>query len=187
MLSYILHDPSLFAATRLEASSAAHSSTSPTELSNRLDQCPRINAVFHETLRMTSSSMSVRDKHLRAGTKVLVPYRQLHFDEKVFGATAAYFDPERFLAHEDLSRSSSFRPFGGGTTYCPGRFIAKREGLTFVALVLERFEVDLAEHKGDSKVPFPQIEDGKPCLEIMGSRDGLDTILKIKPAESSGG
>lgn len=194
VLTYILHDSSLFTAIRGEAISAVRSSTSPNDLANSLEQCKSINAVFHETLRMTSSSMSVRNvlepvtiggKYLRAGTKVLVPYRQLHFDDKVFGTNAAVFDPERFLASKDLSRSSSFRPFGGGTSYCPGRFIAKREVLTFVALVLERFDVDLAEQNIHSKALFPQIEDGKPCLGIMGPRDGWDTLLRVKPGSKS--
>ncbi len=143
---------------------------------------------------MTSSSMSVRNvlepltvggKDLRAGTKVLIPYRQLHFDDKVFGANAAVFDSERFLASKELSRSSSYRPFGGGTTYCPGRFIAKKEVLTFVALVLERFDIALPEQKLGSMASFPQIEDGKPCLGIMGPRDGWDTILKVKKSSKS--
>lgn len=127
----------------------------------------------------------VGGKYLRAGTKVLVPYRQLHFDEKAFGANAASFDEERFLANKELSRSPSFRPFGGGTTYCPGRFLAKNEVLTFVALVLVRFEISLAEDKSDSKVSFPQIEDGKPCLGIIGPRDGWDTLLSVRPGGKS--
>jgi len=133
------------------------------------------------SVRNVLEPLTVGGKYLRAGTKVLVPYRQLHFDDKVFGGNAAVFDPERFLASKDLSKNSSFRPFGGGTTYCPGRFIAKREVLTFVALVLERFDVGLAAREKGQKAPFPQIEDGKPCLGIMGPRDGWDTLLSVKP------
>lgn len=65
-----------------------------------LDSCPRLNAFFDEVMRMTNSSSSVRsvvsdtvigDTVLGAGTKVLIPYRQLHFNEDVFGENALQF------------------------------------------------------------------------------------------------
>lgn len=105
---------------------------------------------------------------VRKGTEVLVPYRQLHFDDRTFGKAPEYFDSDCFLDKNDLSRSSNFRPFGGGTTYCPGRFVAKREVLTFVALVLERFDVVVAEQENGGTAPFPQIEDGRPAWELWG-------------------
>ncbi|KAI4137762.1 MAG: hypothetical protein LQ341_004999 [Variospora aurantia] len=191
VLTHILHDPSLLASTRTEAISAVRSSGgSPNSLAANLeDKCPHLNAVLNETLRITSASSTIRNvvdsftlggKRLRKGTKVLIPGRQLHLDERAFGVDAKSFDPERFLAKKDLVRSSNFRPFGGGTTYCPGRFLAKREVLTFVALVLARFELSLSKPENGATVPFPQIEDGKPCLGLMGPRFGWDTTIQIQ-------
>ena len=61
------------------------------------DSCVRLNCVFDEVLRITSSSLSTRDVLsdtiigdfvLRSGTKVLIPYRHLHFDEAIFRSNA---------------------------------------------------------------------------------------------------
>lgn len=168
-------------------------SGSPNSLASSLEKCPRLNAVFNETLRITTSSSTIQNvvdtltlggKRFRKGTKVLVPYRQLHFDDRAFGKDPESFDSDRFFNKKDLSRSSNFRPFGGGTTYCPGRFIAKGEVLTFVALVLERFDVEVAKQESGGTATFPQIEDGKPCLGIMGPRLGWDTVLEVRKVES---
>ncbi|MCJ1268396.1 hypothetical protein MMC22_008284 [Lobaria immixta] len=49
----------------------------------------------------------------------------------------------RFLgvANAGLAKGKSYRPFGGGSTYCPGRFGAKQEVFMFVATVLARFDI----------------------------------------------
>lgn len=154
-----------------------------------LNDCPHLNAVYHEVLRLTSSSSSIRNvlkptcvsgKNLRIGTKVLIPFRQLHFNEDIFGADAATFNPERFLRNKEIHRSGTFRPFGGGTTHCPGRFLAKNEVLVFTALVLTRFDITLAEKGSDHASAFPKIEDGKPCLGIMGPVNGADVLLRVR-------
>lgn len=125
-------------------------------------------------------------KLLSPGKVVLIPCRQLHFDERHFGGNALQFRPERFLEDKDLSRSTSFKPFGGGTTYCPGRFLAKREVFTFVALFLCRFEVDLGPPEDElatkswSLPSFPKIEEMKPCLGIMGPAKNEDVKIYVR-------
>ncbi|MCJ1343208.1 hypothetical protein MMC31_001400, partial [Peltigera leucophlebia] len=143
ILTYILHDISLHATIRNEIGPAVDAPTSPNDLAALLDRCSNLNAVFNEVLRLTSSSSSIRNvlkpvtiggKNFRIGTKVLIPFRQLHFNEDIFGVDAGTFNPERFLRNKELNRGASFRPFGGGKTYCPGRFLAYREILVFTAL-----------------------------------------------------
>ena len=153
-------------------------------LSWLLESCPRLNAFFDEVMRMTASSSSVRtavsdtvmgDAVIRTGMKILIPYRQLHFNEEVFGEDALELDPERFLKRKALARSSSYRPFGGGSTYCPGRFIARQEVVVFVGIVLHRFRVQLV-----SKGGIPKLEEGKPCLGVMGPIKGGDVIIRVE-------
>ena len=113
---------------------------------------------------------------------MLVPCRQLHFDTAIFGSDAASFSPERFLKRKELGRSLSFRPFGGGTTYCPGRFLAQREVYVFVALFVMRFDVMIAGEgvgKGFESA-FPKIEEMKPCLGIMGPAEGEDVKVVVQ-------
>jgi cytochrome P450 len=73
------------------------------------------------------------------------------------------------LKCKDLGRSPSFKPFEGGTAYCSGRFLAQREGLVFVAVLLSRFDVGLTPDFGGrvgeevERQPFPRVEQMKPC------------------------
>lgn len=137
-MAYLIFNPSLLVAIKAEISSADCDRL--VGLESRLEACPHLIALYYEVLRLTTASASVRtiesatplgNVTLRAGGKVLLPFRQLHFNEMVFGENASKFDAERFLRNKSLSKSMSFRPFGGGSTYCPGRYVARREVLVF--------------------------------------------------------
>ncbi|KAL9608970.1 MAG: hypothetical protein Q9167_006221 [Letrouitia subvulpina] len=201
ILAHILHDETLLDSLRSEIVPVVQAGL--TGLEYRLEECPLLDSVWNETLRLTASSSSVRtvrstteirSKILRPGTKVLIPYWQLHFNENVWGPNPEAFEPERFLKNKELVRNSSFRPFGGGTTYCLGRFLAKREVMTFVALVLYRFDISLTTVKRTDigndgknitvqKLAFPDLEEREHCLGIMGPVKGHDVYLNVKPAK----
>lgn len=123
---------------------------------------------------------------LPQGYRVLAPYRQLHYNEDVFGKNAGEFDPERFLVNKDLIHHPSFRPFGGGANYCPGRFIARQEVCVFIALVLDRFDIErLVErpgttHKGTPMDRLPKLSMWRPCIGVMGPADGEDVMVRVK-------
>ena len=155
-------------------------------LETRLEKCPRLAALYGEVLRLTASSASIRtvesDTPLRnvvpsAGGKVLMPFRQLHFNKDVFGSNADEFDSERFLRDKSLGKSSSFRPFGGGATYCPGRYVAKREVMVFIALAMSQFDIRLAE-KERSK--FPKLDTRTPSLGVMMPMTGEDVQVVVR-------
>ena len=193
ILTYLLYDSTLLALIRDETS---HAFTTTGELSMTflLDSCVRLNCVFDEVLRMTNSSSSVRsvvsdtvigDFVLRSGAKVLIPYRQLHFDEATFGANAQEFDSGRFFRQKNLHKSPGYRPFGGGSTYCPGRFIARQEVVAFVAYVLQRFELEVSDvEKDGTPNAFPRLEEKKPCLGVMGPVHGNDLIVSVRQRTS---
>jgi cytochrome P450 len=183
-MAYLLFDPLLFAAIKTEIKSARCDSLPGLE--SRLEECPRLMAFYEEVLRLTTASASIRTIEadtclgnftLRAGGKVLLPFRQLHFNEKVFGENAGAFDPERFLKNKNLSKSPSFRPFGGGITYCPGRYVARREVLVFIALALHQFD-DIRLTQGEQSV-FPRLDTKKPSLGIMMPMAGEDVRVTV--------
>ncbi len=196
MLAYLLHDHSLLSSIRAETAPALNTtSTTPIDISYLLTTCPRLEALFHEVLRISNSSASVRavvaptrlgSKVLRAGRKVLIPHRQLHNNQSVFGPNASSFDAERFLRQKDLSRNPSYRPFGGGSTYCPGRIVARQEIFAFVALALQRFEVGLTEAPGDGEgtgegtQAFPRLDEMTPSLGVMAPQKGDDVFVSVK-------
>ena len=89
------------------------------------------------------------------------------------------FHPERFLDKEDLTKCTSFKPFGGGVTYCSGRFIARREVLAFVALVISSYDLVIAK-EGGGKGGVPQQDEHKPTLGVVGPVRGDDLIVRVE-------
>lgn len=122
---------------------------------------------------------------LHKGTKVLIPYRQLHLNGDVLGSDPLNFNAEQFLMNKGLSRSPSYRPFGGGMSLCPGRLLARRQAITFAAVVPYRFDIGLTEVEvatvSKPSPRFPSLEEGKPSLSIMGPVNE-DVCVTIKQA-----
>jgi hypothetical protein len=182
LLSYMLQAPSLVQVIRDETR-AAFSEDGKIDLEYLHRQCPQLDAMWNETIRMTAYSASVRfitedtiigGKILRKGNRLMIPYRQLHFDQGVFSKTAESFDHERFLKNVNLTQNSNWRPFGGGNTMCPGKYMAKRSVLLFIAMLLQRFDIEM-----DGYQPIPAPEEGKPVLGLMSVKDGEELRVRL--------
>lgn len=185
MLAHLLFDPALLAAIRAEIAPAITRTSIDTE--HLLASCPLLNAVWDETLRQTAFTASVRyltadvvlpgsPVVLRAGNRIMMPQRQLHYDESIFGADARTFDAERFLKNPKLRTSGSYRPFGGGTTLCPGRHLAKVACLAFVAGLVGRFDVRLE----DETQGFPEPAEEYPTITLVDIRPGTDLRVVVR-------
>ena len=76
-----------------------------------------------------------------------------------------------------------YRPFGGGMTLCSGRTLGRREVLSFAALILWRYEIQLVqvgqEVLGTKGMLLPRLDEGKPSLGIAKQMQGDDSIVKI--------
>lgn len=110
-----------------------------------LDECPQLDAVWFEVLRIYNNAAvackatvdtAISNKSISKNETVLGPFRQFHLNSDIFGQDVTGFDPNRFLANKNLSHVRGYYPFGGGNTYCPGRFFARSEIYTFVATAL---------------------------------------------------
>ncbi|KAM0802495.1 cytochrome P450 [Usnea florida] len=192
VLAYLLDDTKLLTIIRAETAQTVCNNNA--NLDRLMNHCPRLEALFLEVMRLTASTTTMRKiispteiggKILRAGYRVLTPYRQLHYNEDVFGDDVDRFDPERFLGKKDLAHHPSFKPFGGGANYCPGRFIARQEVFVFIALVLHRFDIERVEQsdlnqQGTSDSRLPKLSKSRPCLGIMSPADGEDVIINIR-------
>ncbi|KAL8786221.1 MAG: hypothetical protein Q9213_002910 [Squamulea squamosa] len=185
MLAYLIKHPQLLEQIRRETKPAF--ATGGLSIDYLKDSCPLLDGVWNETLRHSAFSASVRHitedtviggKTLRKGNRLMIPYRQLHFDEGVFGEDAHDFQPARFERNSKLLRSASWRPFGGGVTMCPGRYIAKESVAIFVAIALRRFDMEFV-----SGQVFPQGAEGTPVLGIMSIHDGADPLVRITPRQ----
>ncbi|RWA06506.1 hypothetical protein EKO27_g8601 [Xylaria grammica] len=194
LLSYLIYNPSLLEAYRAETAAAFGDDGALVDPFMIQDSslCPWVDAIWHETLRMSGWAASVRlitadtvigGKYMRKGNRVMVPHRLLHFDEGVFGEQPHKFRPERWTQKvnnsdepgvNSLARSPSWRPFGGGKTMCSGRFLARFSVTTFVATLLARFDVELVGNP-----PFPRADEGRPVLGTMSVKEGDDFRVKI--------
>lgn len=90
-------------------------------------------------------------------TSIQVILKGVHHDRKVWGEDADVFNPERFLngGYESLP-SNSWKPFGNGRRSCIGRAFAEQEMLMVVALLLQRFQIEMADpHYDLRKRPQP--------------------------------
>lgn len=159
-MAYILHDKELHDSIRWETLPAVQNSD--LDLKYLANNCPKLKSVYHEILRLRKRDFAYRKvehdttiggKLLRGGNFAIVPVCQLHDNRDVFGSDALSFDPYRFLKQTELSDSLSFKPYGGGKTYCPGRFFAMQEIFGFVALQIHRFDIQLASRM--QKFPVP--------------------------------
>ncbi|KAL1622104.1 hypothetical protein SLS54_005169 [Diplodia seriata] len=187
LLSYLLFNPALLAAVKEETGHAFTNGRLDTaKLAN---DCPILDSVWLEVLRLVNGAMSVRKvvtpttisgKELESGNTVIIPFRQLHFNEHVWGQARFGFDPERFLKGQKLRNHASYRPFGGGVSLCPGRHLAKSEVCGFLATLLQRYDVALP-----AALPpqvFPRLDETKPSTGITGALGDMDVVFDIVSA-----
>ena len=184
MTGFLLLDPPLIAKVREELQSSFREDGT-LDIPSLQSQTTYLTALFHESMRVSNSSSSARyittdtqigPYTLKAGRRLLIPYRQLHLNKAVFGENAAEFNIDRFLNDKKLSSHPSYRPFGGGATYCPGRFLAKQEIFMALAYLLCRYDVQLLPGKEQK---FPRMDELKPGIGIIGPIDGDDLIVRV--------
>ena len=183
-----MHKPTLLASIREEVLPGVVEDT--LNVPYLVEHCPRLEAIYFEVLRLRMSSSLMRSvvqetvvggKILRKGNNVVVPYRQLHLNADFWGPDAAEFNAERFLYDKSLSRSSSYKPFGGGQHLCPGRFLAKKLVFSFIALALSRFQISLDTRDGKEQARFPRANESKPALGTLSPIAGDEVILRVEP------
>nr|AIG56103.1 secreted protein [Achlya hypogyna] len=113
-----------------------------------LDQCVLLGSAIDEALRLGSSSLILRqavadvsvivDKRpvpLARGERIAMFPALQHMNAALFDAPEAFrFD--RFV-HATKSQRDALRPFGLGSTLCPGRFLAKYQIKSWIALMIQ--------------------------------------------------
>lgn len=164
-------------------------------MSYLVDRCPHLEAFFLEVLRLINGALGIRQviettningKILRSGNTLVIPFRQLHFDTTVWGQNPEEFDPGRFLKDKSLGNHPSYRPFGGGVSYCPGRYLVSHQVFGFAATCLQRFDVDLPSLPlpggGHRSQPFPKLDTTKPSTGTVACVENMDVIIDVRKA-----
>jgi len=186
LLAYVIFNPGLVEIFREETENAFETGVfdyAPIENSARM------NAIWFEALRLSTSSVSFRTitqdytlkgTTMRKGNQVLLNPRLFHLDEEYFGDSVHDFNEKRFI-NNTLGRSPAFRPFGGGEPICPGRTMAKQTTITFVAYALHRFDFKLEKPQ---LFPRPS-QEGNPGVGIMAPVVGDDLTVRITKREKA--
>ncbi|KAF2474021.1 cytochrome P450 [Lindgomyces ingoldianus] len=161
-------------------------------------KCPHLSSMVNETLRLAVASPLVRDvvaptpvggKVLEPGSRVMVPFHQLHRNRDVWGTEPENLHSDRFVATPKLLNSKSYRPFGGGSTLCPGRNMARRAIAFAVAGLINKYDItiDVKEtnkrngNKRELNFPvFPRINHSKPTPGASLPFKSDDVILVLK-------
>ena len=151
-----------------------------TNLNHLIHNAPLLDSMYWEVLRLTAGSVSVREVEedtmiggyrFCKGAMVMTPLRLNHLDEDIFGDDADTFVPDRFI--RDVSSLAGnkknpgikvLKPFGGGTSLCPGRHFAVNEISGYVATVMRRFDVDVV-----------------PGQKIAGLRTAVPSVGTLPP------
>lgn len=182
LLAYILQTPGALEAARAETAAAFREDGS-VDFKFLHDETPGLEAMWNEMLRLSAFAASVRfitedtplgGKTCKKGNRLIIPYRQLHMDRGVYGESVDQFDPERFRRDPKLATGNNFRPFGGGATMCPGRHVARRAVFLWVAMVLNRFDVEL---EGEQELMEADLR--KPVPGLMSPKEGEDMYVRL--------
>ncbi|KAF3054024.1 hypothetical protein E8E11_008790 [Didymella keratinophila] len=182
LLAHLLHSPALLSQIREEVLPGVKlDSVDETYL---LERCPVLDSLAREVLRLTVATSLARvimspcvigGKALVPGRKIMLPISALHHDASIWGTSPAVLDSNRFVSNPKLAKSTSYRPWGGGPTMCPGRFFARRSVNALVAILLTRYELEVVSDE------FPEMDGARPSPGIAPVTKGHDVKVKCTP------
>jgi cytochrome P450 len=211
VLNNIFSRPALLAEVRGEIEKNAMIAPGTISFPRLRDDCPLLNSIYKETMRETAHMMSARKVHedtliadtflLRKGAVVQIAGGILHQDPTIWGPDVSSFNPRRFQNNWNGSKTdsdgkvsdekshqvhaSAFRGFGGGSSLCPGRFIAQMEIISLTAAVVCAFEmvtpqgkheVEWNPPKNDKKFPFAVMKPLRKLDVQLKRREGLENM-----------
>ncbi|CAD0112093.1 unnamed protein product [Aureobasidium uvarum] len=122
-----------------------------------LSKLTYIDACIKESLRLSSpitrwsvcprKDTTLQGKYeVKKDVQLVSNLRALHHDPAVWGDDHDDFKPERMLrSNFEKLPPNSWKPFGNGTRSCIGRGFAEQEMIINIALVLQRFQLQLAD------------------------------------------
>lgn len=202
MLIHIFSDPDLLRDIREEIDATSvlcvtGETTRYLRILTMREKCVLLQSTFQELLRVHALGSSVRyvredillqDQYLlKKGMVVQMPMAVMHSDISAWGADVKEFQPRRFLklrndVREFKTNATAYRPFGGGTSLCPGRHFVTLEAMALAACFVLRFDVmpvgekwNIPRQKQESMATnvFPPEEDIKVKIK---KRQGCEDV-----------
>ncbi|XP_068954955.1 steroid 17-alpha-hydroxylase/17,20 lyase [Petaurus breviceps papuanus] len=157
ILAYLLHYPEVKEKIQKEIDQKIGFTRTPL-LSDR-NQLLFLESTIREVLRIrpvaplliphvACTDSSIGEYTIPKGTRIYVNLWSIHHDPEEWDEPEQ-FNPERFLdknKEQLIMPTSSYFPFGGGPRVCVGEFLARAELFLFMAWVLQRFDLEVADN-----------------------------------------
>ena len=189
----LLKNPEVLARAREEVERVLGNETPRFE---HLPQLIYIDQVLKETLRLwpTAPAFAVYPYEetttlggqypVRRDQTLLILTPMLHRDPAVWGADAERFDPSHFAFEQAEQRPpNAWKPFGNGQRACIGRPFALQEATLLIAMILQRFDLSLADP--DYQLKIHETLTMKPhSLEIYAKRRDIVIVKTAQPPVS---
>jgi cytochrome P450 len=187
MVAHMLSDQELIKVVRDETD-LCFTPDGECDLHKLITACPTLDAIWNEVLRLYNASTAVRKasedcviggKNIHKGDQIFGPVRNWQLDKQYFGEKADQFNASRWTETKGLTRSRGFTPFGGGHTYCPGRYFAQREIYSYIAVLLQNFRLNVTDSSGTPIMnpKVPPVETNLPAPAAM--RPVYDILITL--------
>lgn len=97
-------------------------------------------------IRRAKGDVYLGGVHIPQGTELLIPIIAVHHDSAQWGDGVHDFNPRRFEdgSIQAAEHPMAFLPFGSGARRCIGQNLAILEAKLAVAMILQRFSLELA-------------------------------------------
>ena len=179
-----------------------------------LAKLPYLNAILRETLRLHPTApafgvTTMKDDviggkyRVKAGEVIFAHLLATQTDESVYGADAETFRPERML-DENFNKlpKGAWKPFGNGMRGCIGRPFAWQEALLVLAMILQNFDLEMADRNYKLKIKetltlkpdgfkmrakLRHCTDATDLATVLQSDTSATTAPKKSPAASTNG
>lgn len=140
--------------------------------------------VISDAFQMTMASGSTYN--FRKGDMISIFTGSLHHDPEIFPDPYT-FKYDRFVDSPSCFRKNGvdvpfnmcYMPFGGGTSWCPGRKFAKSEIKTISAYLLARMDMCFSDPESAIAIGGKDYDGGRVGLGIFPPKAGV--MLKLSP------
>jgi cytochrome P450 len=162
LLCHVLENPTLYADIREEVKKVTTKKTvgdvehATIDITAFNDKCPILISSYWENIRLcvngtpvrvATEDVTLKDAYnIEKGAILLATGGAMQESKKVWGSDADQFNGRRFLS-DNVTREQQkhMLPFGGGKHLCPGRHLALTEIISFVALIVYGYEIEMRD------------------------------------------
>jgi cytochrome P450 len=156
----MLSIPDLVSEIRSELEGVGYPKLQPSEYVTVIpSKVPLLRSIYDESLRVHINAITIREViaptdlvtdnrtwKLEKGGVVTLAGALLHEDEE-YHPHPQEFQPKRFIEKElgggGGNAARHTKPFGGGTSYCPGRVFAEKQIIGFLAATVMRYDMKI--------------------------------------------